>query len=116
MGRLPLDIVRIAGTTARLTRLVTTDFIGQWWVQDPVDRAMARYEAAHSGEEEPWWWRYRAGLTCPHCLGFWIGAGVLASYAVAGRTRSWRYVADALTLSYVIGHVSARLDVTEEDE
>lgn len=110
------DVLLIAGATARLSRLVTTDFIGAWWIKDPVDRAMERYEESHPGEPEPWWWKYRAGLDCPYCVGFWIGTGVLASYAVAGRSRFWRFGAGALALNYVVAHVSSRIDTAHTEE
>lgn len=112
----------------RLTRLVTTDEIGQWWIKDPIDRAAEQWyseqtEALHnlSGEivrepEQPWWWKYRSGLDCPHCVSFWAALLVLATRKVPGH----RLVTAALATSYVVGHVSARLDGStldsDEDE
>lgn len=124
-----------AGATARLTRLVVTDEIGQWWVKDPLDEAAARWwerhvehveqrrdalrrigrgAAANALEaEQPWWWKYRSGLDCPFCVGFWIGVGVLATRRVPG----WKFAASALTLNYVTAHVGARLgDVVQDEE
>lgn len=117
--------------TARLSRLVITDDLGQWWVQEPVDRAMEAYtvqelNAAHRERRpvhEPWWWKYRDGLECPFCVGFWLGAGTLAAGALATRhplTRAaWRLGAGALALNYVTAHLGVRLgdfDTEEDDE
>lgn len=104
------DAILITGATLRLTRLVTTDDLGLWWVRIPAYRA-ALHVDIRTGRP-PWWDRYRAGLECPHCLGFWAGTFVLATYAAAGKTRPWRFAASALLLSYAVGHVSARLDST----
>lgn len=104
----PTDLALITGATLRLIRLVTADDLGEWWIRQPAYQAALRH-AVRAGES-PWWDKYRAGLDCPHCCGFWIGTAVLASHAVAGKTRSWRFAAAALTLSYVAGHVSAHLD------
>lgn len=93
----------VAGATMRLTRLVVVDDIGQWWVKDPIDKAMDRYAAnAHStpgaGVEEPWWWKYRSGLDCQWCVGFWIGAGVYAATQITDGTRLERPWKSAMTV------------------
>ena len=116
----PTDALLALGAAARLTRFVISDHLGHWWVKEPVDAAMERYEASHS--EEPWWWRYRSGLECPFCVGFWLGTGVLASYALTYRSprlRSiWRFATSALALNYVAAHTAIRLGDfdTEEDD
>lgn len=107
------DAVLVLGATMRLTRFVVTDTLGAWLIRDQVDAAMVRYEereyeaAENEGRDvrEPWWWKYREGLECPWCVGFWIGVGVLGSYHLVGRGRAWQFVATALTLN----EVSARL-------
>lgn len=73
-------------TAARLTRLVTTDKLGKWLIQEPVDMLMGAYyeealqEAKEHGTEpvEPWWWKYRSGLECQWCVGFWLTLGAVA--------------------------------------
>lgn len=110
MARYP-DRMRLLGAVLRLTRLVTTDQVGQWWIKDPIDAAMTRYEDAHLDGPEPWWWRYRSGLDCPFCVGFWVGLGALAvEVSPLGRSRVWRGLTGALALNYLVGHVAARLD------
>lgn len=110
----------VLGASLRLTRLVVSDKIGQWWVKDPIDKAMDRY-AERNPSVEPWWWKYRDGLDCPWCVGFWLGAGTLASYKLAKGTRAeslWRLAAGALTLNEIATHLGSRLgdyDDNEED-
>lgn len=116
------------GAAARLARLVITDDLGQWWVQQPVARAMGTYattEMVRAAEEdrepvEPWWWKYESGLQCPWCIGFWLGTGVLVTGAVADRhptTRAlWKLGAGALALNYVTAHLGARLGDFEDDD
>lgn len=100
----PIDSLLVLGATMRLTRLVTRDDLGQWWVKDPVDSLF------HPREERPQvlpdrYHRYVSGLDCPHCVGFWAGVGVLASYALIRKhpraARAWRAGAGALSLSVV---------------
>ena len=105
------DQVLILGATTRLTRLVTTDDLGQWLIRDPIDSAMKRWEDRHCVHEHngvpcrPWWWKYRSGLICPHCVGQHVAFGVLTSYALTGRSprarSAWRFVAAGLTLNAV---------------
>lgn len=105
-----LDIALLALATARVTRLVTTDSVpGQWWIYGPL------YKRAHGrGTPPPRWARYIEGLTCPFCVGFWIGVGGIATLLLAGgpgdAAEWWRWLAGAFALNYVVGHVSSRLD------
>lgn len=62
-------------------------------------------------------WRAKLvnGLTCPYCVGFWIGAGVIISHELAHSRdgsiyKSWKLVAGALTMNYVVGHIMEVLD------
>lgn len=109
------------GATMRLTRLIVADDIGQWWVKEPIDRAAAKWwehQCEVYGDytpPQPWWWKYRSGLDCPFCVGFWIGAGVLASEQVWGESRWWRFLAGALTLNEVAAHLGAYLGDTSEE-
>lgn len=114
----------VLGLTLRLTRFIITDTLGQWWIQDPVDRAMARYaerkinESKLTGEapEEPWWWKYRVGLNCPWCIGFWVGVAVVASYLLWGHNEWWRVVAAMFTLNWVVAHIATRVGDTGGDD
>jgi hypothetical protein len=91
------DLLLLMGLTLRLTRFVTTDDLGKWWLQD------------HRGQS-----RYWSGLDCPFCVGFWIGVAALVSLAAVGgpghAEQWWRYAAGAFTLNYLVGHLSARVD------
>ena len=125
-----LDIPLATLAAARLSRLVITDDLGRWWIHEPFDRAMDTYAALelHRAAEddrdpiEPWWWRYRSGLDCPFCVGFWLGAAVLVTGAAATRrpgpaATAWRLGAGALALNYAAAHLGARLgDFDHDDE
>lgn len=116
-----LDGVLITGTTARLTRLVVSDSLGEWWIHDPIDKAMDRYEAAHPDSATPWWWEYPKTLvSCPHCMSFhaaWVTLGTywLARLLGPRALAVWRFGAGVMTLSSVVGHVNARIDDPIED-
>lgn len=109
----PLDALLAYGATARLTRVITDDDIGLWWVKEPAYRAALRHVERHG--DIPWWDKYRAGLDCPWCCGFWIGMAVLASHAAAGKTRTWRFAAATLTLNLVAAPLVALLG-SDSDE
>lgn len=100
------DTVLVVGASLRLTRAVTTDEIGALLVREPLHRA-APDSTTLAG-------RIVDGVYCPFCVGFWLGAAVLAGHALtAGSPRgraAWRFVAAALTLNEIVGHVSARID------
>lgn len=112
------------GAVARLTRFVTVDQLGDWLIVRPVKN----WAHDHEGYEPEQWdeatqrwtnpigWRRKVaeGLECPHCLSMWLSAGVLGVAVVASRNRrtraAWGFLAAALTASYAVGHVSARID------
>lgn len=104
------DLALIAGCSARLTRVVVSDHVGAWFILDPVDRALERNGADPGG----WAARAALGLQCPFCVGTWLGFATLASYLIARRSRAtlalWRFVAGGLSLNYLVGHVSSRID------
>lgn len=115
----------------RLTRLITADDLGQWWVKDPLDAWMhghpVKAECICEGppsqnmgfqEECPVhgldiptlpdrmrFHHYLAGLECPHCVGTWVGYGVLGSYLLARRSKrglaAWRFIAAGLSINTV---------------
>lgn len=111
------DTAVAALAAARATRFVTRDVLGEWAVVGPL-RAWA--EAREPGDvfgESARGPRHRAvtGLDCPHCAGTWLSGASLASLALARAAgpralAAWRLAAGTLALSYVVGHVSARLD------
>jgi hypothetical protein len=107
------DVFLLAGLTARLSRLVTTDDIGVWWVQTPAGKwAVNRStpERRHKAIQ------YVEGLECPYCVGFWIAVATTFSLWLAGgpgdAAELWRWAAAAFTLNYVVAHISSRLDAS----
>lgn len=111
------DAARTVLATARLTRFVTRDVLGEWTVVGPLRQWADRNEPGDVFGEEATGPRHMAvtGLDCPFCVGTWIGFGVLGSYAAARAAgpqalRAWRFVTSGLALNYVVGHVSARID------
>lgn len=133
------DTARVALAAARLTRAIVADDVpGQWWIKDPIDEAMRRYRAKRTTHvpkpthtlvpsveffDEPWWWKYRDGLDCPWCVGFWIGAGVLlAEHTVGGDSApaplraAWRFVTAALALNAVVAPVGSYLGIFDNGD
>lgn len=102
------DTALILGATMRLTRLVVTDDLGQWWIRDPLDAWVHEHPA--QAPDHKW----LGGLTCPHCVSFHAAWIVLGTYHLSGlhpKARAvWRFGAAALSLSSIVGHASARLD------
>jgi hypothetical protein len=126
------DVALITGLTMRLTRLVVSDDLGQWWLKDPLDRWLHAHppsspweDAERSGPLEDMrrvaggeshrmrWARYAEGADCPHCVSFHAAYLSLGSYLLARRLHllpAWRFAAGTMSLSAVVGHVSARID------
>jgi hypothetical protein len=107
-----IDLALALLATLRLTRLVTTDSIGQWWLYSPLyKRAYGRPSVTTKPRR---WAKYVEGLQCPFCVGFWIGCLVLLSLWLVGgpghAAEWWRWLAGAFALNYVVGQVSGRLD------
>ena len=133
-----MRLIRLSLATARLSRFVTSDKLGDWMIVRPAKDWAIRHEGQgveiiESGrlasghpalvEERPtgepdedhgWRSKLVAGLECPFCVGFWIGAGVLAADAALPERgvarRLYDFGTTALALNYVVGHVSAKLD------
>lgn len=107
-----VDLLLVLGATLRITRFIITDDLGLWWVRGPL------YVWANDHEHDvgPMGWRTKvaSGLTCPHCVGFWLGCVVLGSlWLVGGPGHApdwWRYASGALTLNWCAAHINARMD------
>lgn len=116
----PTDSALIALTTARLTRLVTHDKLGEWFIANPIDQAIHEHSTRHLGEEPPWWYRYRQGLDCPWCVSFWAGLATVTTYAASGVHPAlralWRIGAGAFSASYVAGTLSTAVDYLDKDD
>lgn len=105
-----LDVVLLFLATLRVTRLFTTDSLGQWWFYAPLyKRAIAG-----RGEHQSPWAKYIEGLQCPFCVGFWVGLIGIVTLLVAGgpgdAAEWWRVLAAIFALNWVVGHVAGRLD------
>ena len=105
-----LDLVLLVLATLRVTRFFTSDSMGQWWFYAPL------YKKAYGGgkHETPKWAKYIEGLTCPFCVGFWVGCLALLTLFIAGGLGDadawWRWLAAAFALNWVVGHVASRVD------
>lgn len=116
------SVVLAVLASARLTRFVVRDDLAKWWIKDPIDRAMDEYaagellEADQQGREpvEPWWWKYRSGLDCPWCVGFWVSLGVAG---VAGmRYPPIRLGLAGMAINYLTVHAGERLGDYDDEE
>jgi len=125
------DLLLLLGATMRLTRLITSDDLGRWWIKDPLDALF--HPRDEMVQDEPGSYtlsrgtaaprlikghRYLAGLSCPHCAGTWVGYGVLASYVATAKSRraraAWRFVAGGLALNTAAVTIGRELDYWEE--
>jgi hypothetical protein len=133
-----VNLVLAALATMRLSRVVTTDWIGFWWFRKPAEQwalkaerdAMVRAgakrdpykrdpmpplsEMALGDDPRTWQGKLVKGLDCPFCVGFWLGAAVLLSLTIARAVPPllpiWRAVMGVFAFNYVTGHIGARLD------
>jgi hypothetical protein len=108
-----LDLLILILATARLTRLVIVDELGMWALRAPLYRA-AGFDPLNG--EEPATLRAKAvtGLTCPFCVGFWLGLTLLVPLVLTGgpghAAPAWEAAAGAFALNYLAGHLSAWAD------
>ena len=135
-GRLALDTALAAGAALRITRFATTDTLGGWVLADPLKRwaerrdprpahdsptSPASHPFGYAAPPEAWRHRLVSALDCPYCVGTQATlaiAAVLAalpaspSHRPAGGAagRLARSACAALAASYLVGHVSYRLD------
>jgi hypothetical protein len=114
------DIIALLAAL-RLTRLVTTDWLGEWTIGQPA-RAWARrhdgvvdVHAAVAQDVGFRFWRTKlvSGLECPFCVSVWLTLGTMAVSRLpmpqpAAQLRD--LLLKALAGSYVVGHASSRID------
>lgn len=109
-----VDLLLLLGAVLRVTRLVVADDLGLWWIKDPLDQWAHR----NHGSVTPWWHRYLGGLSCPFCVGFWIGCtALLLLYLVGGPGHApewWRYLTGAFALNWVTAHLGVRAGDTAD--
>lgn len=105
---------------ARLTRLVTEDDLGWWWIRQPAYRWANHREmrlpplspeervAVYDGEPEPengWRSKLVSGLGCRWCVGFHLGWLALAAELLTSRKGlrwargPWSFLLGALALN-----------------
>lgn len=112
--------------TARLTRFITSDWLGHWWIVQPARHwavfgtplyhTLPESIDAEWAENEPRTWRQKLvkGLDCPFCVGFWIGGVMLLAQVLADAVPVLkpviRFGLAMLALNYVTGHLSSRVD------
>lgn len=105
------DGALIVGATLRLIRLLIIDDLGYYAFTLPTYRTLVRLLP----DTKRW---VADGLTCPFCIGFWLGALTVVSYWLVNShdtaTLVWRLTAGALTLNWVAGHVFDRVDNRED--
>ena len=135
-GRLALDTALAAGAALRITRFATTDTLGGWVLADPLKRwaerrdprpahdsptSPASHPFGYAAPPEAWRHRLVSALDCPYCVGTQATLAIAAALAAlptspshrpAVRTagRLARTACAALAASYLVGHVSYRLD------
>lgn len=129
------DMILVVLATLRLTRFVTQDWLGEWWLVGPAKRWAIRRHNASVAEDQRYvewedamqdhheFWskeiKLVKGLDCPFCIGFWVGAGVLLVVSLSRRHPSGvgaragasaRFALAALALNYVTGNINQRMD------
>ena len=55
-------------------------------------------------------------VSCPFCVGWWVAVGVTGTAIPWGHTVAWQAVGVAAGLSWVGGHLVARLDMPDKPE
>lgn len=120
--------------TARVIRLVVVDDLGALLVREPVERwqnrMAARWWAGRTPEQiaqaeerrtVPARVRLLDMVGCPWCIGFWIGAAMIALWQGAlvlagGWEIAWTAVCGALALNYVVAHLMGALGDFDGDD
>lgn len=89
------------GAIARLTRLITSDYIARHIRVWAIRRFGPDHDLAYL-------------VTCPWCLSVWIAAALTPAAWFWGEHPGFVIPAAALTISYLIGIAASVLDATEE--
>lgn len=126
-----VDVLLLAGLTARLTRFVVTDDLGGWMIRHPIHRFLVNHTGTWRTDKDPviyydnvivsppWQEKITRLFHCPWCIGSWLAAGCALSLYVAGgpghAAEWWRYLAGVFALNYVVAHVGVRLGDTDGD-
>lgn len=108
------DWLLIVGATLRLTRFLIVDDLGKRLIRYMLEELLVRWLPA----SKHW---LVDGLSCPFCVGFWIGAAVLAlTLGVSGVTDGsyliWEALLASLALNYLAAHLGSRLDPHYDDD
>ena len=128
-GRLALDTLLATGAALRVTRFATTDVLGGWVLADPAKRwardrdprpprlpdgTRPEHPFGYAAPPQAWRHRLTSSLDCPYCVGTQATLAISAALAAtrpSSRTgRLLRAACGALAASYLVGHVSYRLD------
>jgi hypothetical protein len=111
------DLILAVGATLRLTRFITQDWLGEWAIDAPARKWANKHDLGHPfpdavDHEQGWRSKLVKGLDCPFCVGFWLGVLVLGAFVLTPRPLRGllRFGTGALSLNYLVGHVSHRLD------
>jgi hypothetical protein len=91
------------GLTARLTRLLTVDYLTRHIRAAVIGRLGPDHDLAY-------------GIACPWCASIWIGAAVLPVAWFYGEHPGFLIPAAALSASYLYGLVATNLDGSGDDE
>ena len=130
VGRLALDTALAAGAALRITRFATTDILGGWVLVDPLKRwaddrdprpaPSKTYPFGYAAPPEARRHRLVSALDCPYCVGTQATLAIALllhalpvdspSPRIRALGRVARAGAAALAASYLVGHVSYRLD------
>lgn len=92
----PTDTLLTLGATMRLTRVVVEDDIGVY-ARMPVINWVRKHHPNYASF-------IADGMTCPNCVGYWVGVGVLTTTIATKGTRlerPWRWLMAGLTLNLV---------------
>lgn len=108
------DWLLIVGATLRLTRLFIVDDLGKYLIRHPLEEWLI-----HRLRPRSYW--LMEGLSCPFCVGFWIGAAVLVLTLGMADSHlvvhfAWEVILAALTLNYLAAHLGSRLDPHYDDD
>lgn len=127
-----VDLALLFFATLRLMRLVITDDVGLYFIKSPIYKWAANAQAKrpreevvvqggeYDGHEIPGWqMKLAVGISCPFCVGFWIGVAMLGFLWLLGGPGNapewWRYGAGFFALNWLAAHLAARMGDTSDD-